>query len=328
MLESQALTAAVVIITYRRPHFVRTCLEHLAALTRAPEETYVIDASPDGLTRDVVADFPTVRYLHSDAGPGTMATSRAMALAATTCDVLVFLDDDANADPDWLKQLLLPYADPTVAAVGGRARNGQPGEETEGLDQIGLLTADGKLLGFFAADPGHDVDVDHLLGANMSVRREVLLALGGIRDNYPGTCLREESDMFLRVRQAGHRIVYAPSAVVTHVAAPYVHGRRFDLRYHYYGHRNHIVLLTSTIGTRDPRTRRYVASVLREDIAGGLKEGAGALVDSDLAPRARIRRAGGRVLRAGVAAAGLVTGGVAAGRIAVAARRSASTPAP
>ncbi|HPV79487.1 MAG TPA: glycosyltransferase family 2 protein, partial [Dermatophilaceae bacterium] len=241
MLESQALTAAVVIITYRRPHFVRTCLEHLAALTRAPEETYVIDASPDGLTRDVVADFPTVRYLHSDAGPGTMATSRAMALAATTCDVLVFLDDDANADPDWLKQLLLPYADPTVAAVGGRARNGQPGEETEGLDQIGLLTADGKLLGFFAADPGHDVDVDHLLGANMSVRREVLLALGGIRDNYPGTCLREESDMFLRVRQAGHRIVYTPSAVVTHVAAPYVHGRRFDLRYHYYGHRNHIV---------------------------------------------------------------------------------------
>ena len=115
---------------------------------------------------------------------------------------------------------------------------------------------------------------------------------------------------------------------MTHVAAPYVHGRRFDLRYHYYGHRNHIVLLTSTIGTRDPRTRRYVASVLREDIAGGLKEGAGALVDSDLAPRARIRRAGGRVLRAGVAAAGLVTGGVAAGRIAVAARRSASTPAP
>ena len=162
----------------------------------------------------------------------------------------------------------------------------------------------------------------------MSVRREVLLALGGIRDNYPGTCLREESDMFLRVRQAGHRIVYTPSAVVTHVAAPYVHGRRFDLRYHYYGHRNHIVLLTSTIGTRDPRTRLYVASVLREDIAGGLKEGAGALVDSDLAPRARIRRAGGRVLRAGVAAAGLVTGGVAAGRIAVAARRSASTPAP
>ncbi len=316
MASDRPLTAAVAIITYRRPRYVRTCLEHLAALTRAPEETFVIDASPDTLTRDVVADFPRVRYVHSDAGPGTMATSRAMALAASTCEVLVFLDDDANADRDWLERLLLPYAEPTVAAVGGRARNGQPGEESEGLDRIGQLTDDGKLLGYFAADPGHDVDVDHLLGANMSVRREVLLALGGIRDNYPGTCLREESDIFLRVRGAGYRIVYTPSAVVTHVAAPYVHGRRFDLRYHYYGYRNHVVLLASTIGIRDPRTRRYVASVLREDIAGAVREGAEALFDSQMAPRARVRRAGGRVLRAAVAAVALVTGGVAAARVA------------
>ena len=63
--------------------------------------------------------------------------------------------------------------------------------------------------------------MDHLLGANMSIRSQVLLDLGGIRDYYPGTCLREESDMFLRVRAAGHRIVYTPRAVVTHVAAPY-----------------------------------------------------------------------------------------------------------
>ncbi len=322
MASVRPLTAAVAIITYRRPHHVRTCLEHLAAQTRAPEETYVIDASPDTLTRDVVADFPGVRYLHSDAGPGTMATSRSMALAATTCEVLVFLDDDANADPDWLEGLLLPYADPMVAAVGGRARNGQPGEESEGLDRIGRLTDDGRLLGYFAADPGHDVDVDHLLGANMSVRRDVLLALGGIRDNYPGTCLREESDIFLRVRGAGHRIVYTPAAVVTHVAAPYVHGRRFDLRSHYYGHRNHVVLLTSTIGPKDPRTRRYVTAVVREDIAGAIGDGARALLDGALAPRARVRRAGGRVVRAGVAAAALVTGGVAAARVHRASKRS------
>lgn len=308
-------SAAVAVITYCRPDFVRTCLEHLAAQTRPADETLVIDASPDARTREVVRDFPSVRYLHSDAGPGTMATSRAMALAATACDVLVFLDDDAYADADWLEHLLLPYADPAVAAVGGRARNGQPGEETEGLDQIGQLLPDGRLTGHFAADPGRDLDVDHLLGANMSIRRRVLLDLGGIRDYYPGTCLREESDMFLRVRAAGHRIVYTPRAVVTHVAAPYARGRRFDLRYHYYGHRNHVVLLTSTLGTADPRTRRYVAGVLRDDVAGALREGVGALTDRQLAPRARLRRAGGRVVRASIAVAGLTTGAVAAARV-------------
>ena len=34
-------------------------------------------------------------------------------------DVLVFLDDDARADPDWLEVLLSPYKDPRTAAVGG-----------------------------------------------------------------------------------------------------------------------------------------------------------------------------------------------------------------
>jgi GT2 family glycosyltransferase len=299
-------------------------LEHLAAQTRLPDQLLVVDSSPDHLTRDVVADFPHATYLRSEAGLGTTATSRAIALAAASFEVLAFLDDDAFADPDWLERLLLPYADPAVAAVGGRARNGQPGEESEGLDQIGKFTDQGKLLGFFAADPGHDIDVDHLIGANMSIRADMARDLGGIRDYYPGTCLREESDMLLRLRLQGARIVFTPSAAVTHVAAPHPRGKRFDLRYHYYGHRNHVVLLTSTIGTKDPRTRRYVASVVREDIAGALGQGARTLIEPGLAPRARIRRAGGRVLRAGVAATALVTGGVAAARLQRVSRRAAA----
>jgi len=238
-----------------------------------------------------------------------------MALAASTQDVLVFLDDDANADADWLEWLLVPYADAGVAAVGGRARNGQPGEESEGTGQIGKLLRNGRLTGNFAADPGHDVDVDHLLGANMSIRRSVLLDLGGIRDYYPGTCLREESDIFLRVRAAGHRIVYTPRAVVTHVAAPYARGRRFDLRYHYFGHRNHVVLLVRTLGARDPRTRRYVGATLRDDVVGAIWAGIGALGDRGSSARARVRRGGGSVLRGGTALAGLVTGSVAAARL-------------
>jgi GT2 family glycosyltransferase len=256
-----------VIATYNRPDHVRTCLEHLARQTLQPDSIVVVDSSPSDATARVVQDFPDVVYLRNERGAGSTATSRAIGVAAVTSDVVAFLDDDAYAAQDWLEQLVARYADPAVGAVGGRALNGQPGEETEGADRVGLFLDDGSLTGFFAADPGRDVDVDHLLGANMSVRRSALAAVGGIEDHYPGTCLREETEPVLRLRLAGWRIVYTPAAVVEHVAGPYARGRRFDLRYTYYGHRNHLVLLARTVGPRDARFRRSLLASLRQ--AGG-----------------------------------------------------------
>ena len=148
-------------------------------------------------------------------------------------------------------------ADPGVAAVGGRARNGQPGEENEGVDKIGKLLPNGRLTGNFAANPGRSVEVDHLLGANMSVRLSVVRELGGIRDFYPGTCLREETDIALRMRRAGHRILFLPDAVVRHVAGTYAKGQRFDTRYRYFQGATIWASGHTTLGWGDVRLRRY-----------------------------------------------------------------------
>jgi GT2 family glycosyltransferase len=176
--------------------------------------------------------------------------------------VLAFIDDDAFAEPEWLERLLPAYRDPTVGAVGGRQIRGQPGEITEGADDIGRLREDGTLSGNFTADPGRWVEVDHLLGANMSFRRSVLDQIGGIRDGYGGTCVREETDLCLRVAQAGYRLVYTPDAVVEHVAAPYAKGRRFDLRYAYWAQKNHLIVLIRNFGPVAPIVRTYLATSL------------------------------------------------------------------
>ncbi|MFC5791199.1 glycosyltransferase family 2 protein [Agromyces tardus] len=267
-------TASVVIATYRRPDHVRECLEHLARQTVAPVRVIVVDASPDDQTREVVAAFPGVEYRRNDRGIGTTATSRGIGVSDVHEDVVAFIDDDAYAEPRWLERLLLPYADERVAAVGGRALNDRPGEEREGIGEIGLLLPDGRLTGYFAADPGRDVEVDHLLGANMSVRMSAVRELGGIRDFYPGTCLREETDIALRMRRAGMKIVYTPTAVVRHVAGTYARGRRFDTRYRYYGARNHVVLLATTLGFDDPHLRRYLGGMVTRagrDVVRGLR---------------------------------------------------------
>jgi GT2 family glycosyltransferase len=261
----EGLRFSVVIPTYNRAEYLRECLRHLERQTRPPLEVIVVDSSPGPETAVLLSsDFPDVVYLRNEAGRGTTATSRRIGVEAASGDVVAYVDDDAYAAPDWLEQLAARYGDPSVGGVGGRSDNGRPEEEAEGWDEIGLLRHDGTLTGHFAARPPADVDVDHFLGANMSMRRDVIAELGGIRDRYPGTCLREETDIALRARRAGYRLVYTPEAVVRHVAGTYAKGRRFDLRYAYYGSRNHVVLLVTTLGPGDPRVRRYAWAALRE----------------------------------------------------------------
>lgn len=299
-------SAVVVVATYRRPEHVRTCLEHLQKQTVAPRRIVVVDASPDQLTASVLADFPDVEYRRNDLGVGTLAASRAIGSYDATEDVVAFIDDDAYAEPEWLARILAAYDAPDVGAVGGRARMNMPGEEAEGLDRIGRFLPDGRLTGNFAADPGRTIDSDHMLGANMTVRTDVLRGFGGVHDYYPGTCLREDSDLSLRVRLAGYRIRYAPDAVVLHVAGDYAKGRRFDLRYRYYGSRNHVVLLRTTLGWRDPHLARYLLSTfpaLARTVGEGLQG-----TEQRRGLIARLRGAAGGVVRAATDAAGTLVG--------------------
>ncbi|MFY9714072.1 MAG: glycosyltransferase family 2 protein [Microbacterium sp.] len=306
MAEPHERTALVVVATYRRPEYVRTCLQHIRLQSTPPTRVVLVDASPDDLTRSVVRDFDEVEYRRNDLGPGTLAASRAIGVQGAIEDVVVFIDDDAYAEPRWLGELLAAYDLPRVGAVGGRASNGRAGEELDGRDRIGRFLRNGRLTGNFAADPGRIVDVDHMLGANMSVRTDVLREIGGIRDYYPGTCLREDSDLSLRVRKAGFRIVFAPAASVLHVAGEYAKGRRFDFRYRFYGARNHILLLRTTLGWTDPHLARYLGSVLAgaaaEAVSGlrmwGRRDGLAA----------RIRGIGGGAARAVVDLTGTVAG--------------------
>ncbi len=257
-------TVSVAIITYERPEFVARSIEHLLVQTHLPLEIIVVDSSSNDETARLVRErFPTVTYSVCSAGMGAMATARNVAYHMSSGEVLAFIDDDAFAEPEWLEKLLPFFEDPAVGAVGGRQIRRQPGELEEGADAIGQLREDGTITGNFAADPGRPVLVDHLLGANMSFRRSVLDQIGGIHDGYGGTCVREETDLCLRVAHAGYRLVYTPDAVVEHLAAPYAKGRRFDLRYAYWAQKNHLIVLVRNFGLGHPIVRRYLATSVR-----------------------------------------------------------------
>jgi GT2 family glycosyltransferase len=258
---------SVVIVSWCRPDHVRSCLEHLAKVTPPPHEVVVVDASPDDRTAAVVRDFPGVRHVAFPGGAGHMTTSRNVGLLRVSGDILAFIDDDVNVRPGWLRGLLESFADPSIRAVAGRTCNGLPDEEFNGADAIGRLLPRGELTANFAADPGAVVEVDHGIGANMSFRREVLAQLGGFRDDFAGTALREDTDVFLRLRALGYRAVFSPQAVVDHVGAPHVRGRRFDFRYTFWARRNHALLLARNFGLASPQFRSWVIREPRRTFA-------------------------------------------------------------
>jgi glycosyltransferase involved in cell wall biosynthesis len=252
---------SVAIVTYERPDFLVRCLAGLREHA-GDADVVVVDASRADHRSRAEGAFPGLSYVHAPKLAGWMTRSRNEALKWARGDVIAFLDDDVVVWPGWAEALRAAFGDEVVAAACGRTRNGLPGEESYDLP-IGRLRADGTLTEGFACDPGATVAIDHGIGANMAFRRSTLAELGGFRDDYPGTALREDTDIFLRVRAIGGKSIYIPDAVVDHLPAPHVRGARFDTRYKLYGRRNHVVLLARDQGLFAPMIRRWIAAEYR-----------------------------------------------------------------
>ena len=134
-------------------------------------------------------------------------------LAHARGDIVVYIDDDAVPEPDWLEHLLAPYADPDVAAVGGFIR------DARGFDfQARYVVSDrfGDLRHF--AIPG-DIPNEaetflSLTGTNFSARREVLLSLGGFDEEY--VWFLDETDVDLRMHDKGLRFAVSEAAEIHH----------------------------------------------------------------------------------------------------------------
>ena len=280
------------------------------AQTVEPQHVVVVDASSDDVVEQMTGSrFAHVLYVRNPMGRGTTATSRRIGVENCSSDIIAFLDDDAYPEPDWLERLVEPYSDLKVGVVGGRALNGITGESEVGDGQVGLLRPDGTLTGNFSVDTGRVIVVDHVLGANMSIRRSALMSVGGIRDYYPGTCLREETDPVLRIGSAGWTVLYSPSAIVRHVAGPYAKGRRFDTRYKYFDRRNHIVLLMTVFGVTSPYLRRYLRFIGAE-ATQDLRSSARRVLSAETF-NARARASFGGTLRIVAALAGALSGLIA-----------------
>jgi glycosyltransferase involved in cell wall biosynthesis len=155
---------------------------------------------------------------------GTQGLSGARNTGTAYCSgsVVAFLDDDAQAAPNWAQELARTYSAGSVLGAGGWIEpawvSGRPGwwppefDWVVGCSYVGL--------------PKHRESVRNMIGANMSLRRQVLTAAGGFDRGLgrrgAGATGGEETEMCIRIRSLfpNAEIMFEPGAWVSHRVGP------------------------------------------------------------------------------------------------------------
>lgn len=215
--------ATVAVCTRDHPESLGRCLESIERLRYPSMEVVVVDNCPSSAaTESLVRErWPAVRYVR-ESRPG-LDWARNRALSEARGDVIAYTDDDVVVDEGWLEAICGVFAeDDKVSAVTGLVVP----VELETRAQVLFELYGGFGRGFkrvwYRADSN---SAQHIgagrfgTGANMAFRRTALETIGGFDPALDvGTITNGGGDIeiFFRILQEGHLLVYEPSAIVRH----------------------------------------------------------------------------------------------------------------
>jgi GT2 family glycosyltransferase len=211
------LTVVVCAYTLERWDDIVQSVQSLRDQERLPEQIILVTDHNEELRERAGRCFPDIQVIPNSERQG-LSGARNTGIAAARGDVVAFLDDDAAAAPDWAGKILAGYQDPKVIGVGGWIEPaweaGRPSWFPTEFDWVVGCTYTGL--------PETPVPIRNMIGANMSLRREVFGAVGGFSHDLgrTGTLPLGCEETELCIRAGRHYqdgvILYLPDAVVRH----------------------------------------------------------------------------------------------------------------
>lgn len=217
-VEPEAPQASVIIPNWNGIKLLRPCLDSLRKQTLSDFEIVIVDnGSSDGSVQALSIEYPEVRTLALSKNSGYSGGCNA-GINAARGRYLVLLNNDTEADPQWLENL-----------INGLRRHPDAGMATSRImlyDQRQILNSAGDLYGRDGLPNSRGVwqaydssFADEILvfggsGGAMALRREMLAEVGLFEEAFFMWC--EDVDLNWRAQLAGWKCVYEPTAVIYH----------------------------------------------------------------------------------------------------------------
>lgn len=223
---------SVVIVHWGNEAHLRRCVQALEGQTFRDFEVLIVE-------NQVVSGswFSSAQRLSPGQNLG-FAGANNLGAAQAQGQWLVLLNNDAFPAPDWLERLLeAAERHPTYHFFASRLLQARNPDRLDGAGDVYHVSglAWRRYYNLPAADFGHQTEeVFGPCAAAAMYDRQAFLEVGGFDERF--FAYHEDVDLAFRLRLAGYRCLYVPSAVVYHVGSAST-GVQSDFAV-YHGHRN------------------------------------------------------------------------------------------
>lgn len=301
------LTVSVVICAYTENRWaeIHAAVESVRQQTvPAHEVILVVDHNPALFSR-LTETLPDITVLENSSDRG-LSGGKNTGIAQASGDVVAFLDDDATADPDWLKYLIAGYADRVVAGVGGLTLPNWETRRPRWFPEEFDWTVGCTYTGMPTTSPS---PIRNLMGGNASFRREVFDIAGRFDTGIGRSAAKrplggEETEFCIRLRQRSpDTVLLFDNRAAIHHLVPAARCRFAYFRSRCFAEGFSKAQVTASVGVSDGLSaeRRYTYSTLPRGFVHGIR-------DALRGDPSGLARAGAIVAGLSAAASGYVVG--------------------
>lgn len=200
---------STVIVTYNRFLSCKRTVNSLLSQSLLPSEIVIID---DASSKPFEFNHPLVRVIRNNSEMG-LSVSRNIGVKVSKGDIITFIDDDAIADRDWIKNIKRAFLEFNADIVGGPVFPlflSKP-PKWFNVKQFGVCIGVNQK--------------DDIIGCNFAVKRSVFERIGYFSESlgrkYGVLLSGEETEFLQRARRAKLKVLFIPDAKVYHIVYPH-----------------------------------------------------------------------------------------------------------